>query len=247
MVRGVSSRALLLVIALVASQGRGRSQSGELPSFEAASVKLLPGHDGFTSFSPFGTGRFTITNTPLILLIQIAFGVPYEQISAGNWLGPERYDVVAKAEDGVELSPKELSPRLQQLLIQRFKLAVHHEKKEVQGYALVIAKGGPKLHKSAGSTAVGAIYPGGIRGPNWPMSGLAAGLASPVGRPVVDQTGITGNYDIELNYARDGDVDSLLPSLFTALQEQLGLKLEPRKVSIEIVVIDHVERVPTGN
>jgi uncharacterized protein (TIGR03435 family) len=220
----------------------------QLPAFEVASVKLLPGRDGLTSFSPFGTGRFTMTNTPLELLIQVAYSVPSSQISAGTWLGSERYDVVAKAEDGVKLTPEELSPRLRQLLEQRFKLAVHREPKEVQGYALVAAKGGPKLHQSSGNEAAGGIiYPGGIRGPNWSMASFAATLSSAVGRPVIDQTGIEGNYEIEIEYARDGDTNSSLPSVFTALQEQLGLKLEPRRVPIEIVVIDHAEKVPIEN
>jgi uncharacterized protein (TIGR03435 family) len=137
---------------------------------------------------------------------------------------------------------------LRQLLEQRFKLAVHREPKEVPGYALVAAKGGPKLHPGAGASASGGIiYPGGIRGPKWTMASFAAALSSPVGRPVIDQTGIQGDYEIEVAYARDGDTDSPLPSVFTALQEQLGLKLEPRRVPIEILVIDHAEKVPAEN
>ncbi len=82
---------------------------------------------------------------------------------------------------------------------------------------------------------------------NLPLSAFATSLRSPAGRPVVDRTGIPGNYDFSLSYARDGDTDSSLPSFFTALQEQFGLKLEPAKAPLEIVVIDHVERVPTDN
>ena len=79
------------------------------------------------------------------------------------------------------------------------------------------------------------------------MAILAGMLARPVGRPVVDKTGITGKYDITLNFAPEGSTDSTLPSIFTALQEQLGLKLEPQKVPVEILVIDHLEKMPSEN
>ena len=79
------------------------------------------------------------------------------------------------------------------------------------------------------------------------MAVLASMLTRPVGRPVVDKTGITGNYDIALNFAPEGSTDSTLPSIFTALQEQLGLKLEPQKVPVEMLVIDHLEKVPSEN
>jgi len=79
------------------------------------------------------------------------------------------------------------------------------------------------------------------------MGSLAAMLVGPTGRPVVDKTGIEGNFEFRLDYAPDGTADSPLPSIFTALQEQLGLKLEAQKVPVEMLVIDHVERVPTEN
>lgn len=82
---------------------------------------------------------------------------------------------------------------------------------------------------------------------NFPLSAFATSLRSPAGRPVADKTGIQGNYDFSLTYARDSDTDSSLPSFFTALQEQFGLKLEPAKVPLEIVVIDHLEKIPTEN
>jgi uncharacterized protein (TIGR03435 family) len=79
------------------------------------------------------------------------------------------------------------------------------------------------------------------------MESLAWGLSRPLRQPVVDRTAVAGTFDIDLTYARDGDTDSPLPSIFTALQEQLGLRLEPRKVPVEILVIDHIEKVPTDN
>lgn len=218
------------------------------PEFEVASVRLTPKDSlGYTAFGPFGTGRYTISNATLDLLIQIAYAVPWNQISGVEKLGTDHYDVSAKAEDGVLLTIEQVRPRLRRLLEQRFKLAAHRETKEFDGYALVIAKGGPKLQPTTGGSEPGAIYPGGMRIQNTTMSGLATDLASPTGRPVADKTGIDGSYDIRLEYARDGDTDSALPSIFTALQEQLGLKLESRKVPVEMLVIDSVERVPAEN
>jgi len=215
--------------------------------FETASVKLLTSQNGLASFAANGTDRFAATNTPLELLIEMAFGVDDSHISGGRWLGPERYDVVAKAEDGVRLTQEELQPRLQKLLEDRFKLSLHRETKDVPGFALVVAKGGPKLRKSFGDPAPPIIYPGGLRSGSWSMEALAWGLSRPLRQPVVDKTSIEGTFDIELTYAPDGDTNSPLPSIFTALQEQLGLRLESRKVPIEILIIDHLEKVPSDN
>jgi uncharacterized protein (TIGR03435 family) len=93
----------------------------------------------------------------------------------------------------------------------------------------------------------GRILRGGLRAQNISLQTLAALLRSPTHRPVVDQTGIKGNFDIQLDYAPENAPDSTLPSIFTALQEQLGLKLTSQKVPAETLVVDHVERVPTEN
>lgn len=217
------------------------------PAFEVASVRFGPDRDGNTSFSPFGGNRYTAINATLEFLVQLAYGVPYEQIAGVEKLGSGRYDVNVKAEDGVTLTYGQLKPRLQRLLEQRFKLVVHRAMKEFDGYALVIAKGGPKLRPTAGTSEQGVIYPGGLRLMNLPLDGFAGSLRSPAGRPVVDKTGIHGNYDFSLSYAREGDAESPLPSFFTALQEEYGLKLETTKVPLEIVVIDRVEKIPTEN
>ena len=220
------------------------------PAFEVASLKISPTHgSGLTSIGPYGTERFTITNTPADLLLQIAFGVlPYQMSGAPGWFDTERYDLTAKAEEGVKLTSEELRPRLQRLLAERMKLVVHRETKEFSGFALVIAKGGPKLKESTASPSEqGVTYSGGMRLPNATIDWLAAMLITPLGRPVVNKTGITGNYDIEITYAKEGDTNSSQPSLFTALEERLGLKLEAQKVSVEMLAIDHMERVPTDN
>jgi len=181
------------------------------------------------------------------LLISLAYGVPDSQIvGLPGRIASERYDVSAKAESGVSLPYEELKPRLPLLLEQRFKLAVHREMKDTQGYALVVAKSGPELNQaSPGAKAGGMILARGLRNPTASMDTLAGMLARPLHRPVVNKTVIEGSYNIVHNDSQEGTADSSLPSIFTALEEQLGLKLESLMVPVEMLVIDHVESVPT--
>ena len=219
------------------------------PTFEVASVRALaPEASGLTSISPPEAARFMASNVPLPILIAMAYGVDSNRISGQpGWMETQRYDVNAKAEGDRGLTYAELRPMLKGLLEQRLKLAVHHEQKDAQGYALLVAKGGPKLQKAAGNSEKRYILPGGLLGENVPVAWLAGVLAGPAGRPVADRTGIEGNYDIKLDFARDPVADTSRPSVFTALQEQLGLKLETQRVPVDSIVIDHVERIPTEN
>jgi uncharacterized protein (TIGR03435 family) len=247
--------ALLLTPALAPAQPAPKANpAADLPRFEVASVRQTPNASfGFTSVSPYGTGQFSATNITLEALIELAFGVTPDQISGEpDWLGSEHYDVAAKAPAEVRLSYELLKPRMQRLLQERFGLATHRGTKYSEGFALVVAKGGPKLHPHTPAATAEASVPNeirlnGIRVQDVPMSSLAAVLARPLGKPVVDQTGIQGNYDFQLDYAPDGASDTALPSIFTALREQLGLRLEKHKVPVEILVIDHIEKVPTAN
>lgn len=218
-------------------------------AFEVASVKQTPpGRIGYTSISPSGAGTFTATNVALDVLISLAYGIDTDRLSGKqNWLVSEHYDVSAKPAGDRGLSYEELRPMLQQFLADRFKLVVHREVKDSQGYVLITAKDGPKLQATKGNPPRPMILKGGLRAENISIEVLAAMLKSPTGREVVDKTGIKGNFDIKLDYAPEGDTDSSLPSIFTALQEQLGLKLVPQKVPVESLVIDHVEKVPTEN
>jgi uncharacterized protein (TIGR03435 family) len=223
-----------------------------LPSFEVATIRQTPpGNQENGFWTPPGVGLFTAHSVSLAFLIQIAFGVDGNQISGSpKWLDSDLFDVAAKPENGILLSREELRPRLQNLLQQRFHLATHFDTKMVRGYALVAAQGGPKLKATAGDRLPGfRIYvgPGRLEGINWSMPYLAAMLQKPAGLPVADKTGIAGSYDIKLEFAPDIETDSPLPSLFTALRERLGLELKAQKVSVQILVIDHLDRVPTDN
>jgi uncharacterized protein (TIGR03435 family) len=186
-----------------------------------------------------------------------------------SWTKSERYDVEAKVDyedvpkwKALSLTQKSLA--LQPLLVKRFNLQFHHETRERPTYSLVVAKNGPKLHKAlpdgtdpngrkrpdgTGGNDESTVIPGKIVLQGASLSVLANLLSSQgLSHAVVDKTGLTGQYAITLRWSPDdiGSSDASLPSLFTALQEQLGLKLEYNKNPIDIVVIDHIDK-PSEN
>ena len=220
------------------------------PAFEVASIKMVPAdRAGYTNPPTYGTGRFTTTKISLALLVQLAYGFQEDQIVGIDKLGSAYFDVFAKAEDGVKLTYAEVQPRLQRLLEDRFRLVVHRDERDLSSYELIVAKGGPKL-KAADEGAPqgkGIIIPTGIRNPSGTMSMLARMLQTATHRPVMDKTGIAGNFDIRLDYNAMDTPDSPLPSVFAALQEQLGLKLEAHKTSVPVLVIDSCEKLPVEN
>jgi len=233
-------RRQLLVAVLIATSGIGMRDTVPLGAqaaspaavtrsvaFEVASVKVTS-MDSF-SISPYGLERFSIRSASMTLLITFAYGVGDDQISGGpGWRDSEYYDVTAKAEDGV-------------------KLAAHREMKQLPGYALMVATGGARLKRSEREAAtLGSILPGGLRALSISMDSFAGMLARAVGRPVVNGTGLGGNYEIAIDYAPEAEADSSLPSIFTALQEQLGLRLQARTLPVESLVIDHAEH-PTAD
>lgn len=198
-----------------------------------------------------GLGRFQASSVSVELLIRLAYNVDANQIvNQPTWLKSRLFDVTAKPEAGVSLSREELRPRLQNLLQQRFHLVTHRETREVPGYALVVAKHGAKLQATKGAPFPGFrsnVNPGNLKGLNWSMTDLATYITSLIGQPVADQTGIQGRYDVSVEYAPDDAPGSNLPSLFTALQETLGLRLVSRKVPVQMLVIDSVDETPTPN
>jgi uncharacterized protein (TIGR03435 family) len=225
------------------------------PAFEVASVKPNKSGDGAWRF---GTSHadITATNVPLQVLITNAYGVRDHQISGGpSWLNSERYDVVAK-QSGDDRSPTKTKQMLQTLLADRFQLRLRRETKELPIYALVIGKIGPKLHEADANPGAGMTYgKGRIKARRASMEQFAETLGNQLGRTVVDKTRLHGDFAFDLEWTPDtsqpigpGTAPAAAsgPSIFTAVQEQLGLKLEPQKGSVEILVIDHVER-PSEN
>ena len=217
----------------------------QAPAFEVASIRMSPG--GMMSISPPDSPGFTAKNVSMQILISLAYGGDSDRVQGPGWIGSQQYDVTAKSEGERKLSYDELKPLLQDLLTQRFQLKVHTQIKEGSGYALVVAKGGAKLQETKGAADHSYILPNSLDVQNRSMAAFAGALSRPAKRPVVDETGLKGNYDIRLKYAEDRDTNSTLPSIFTALQEQLGLQLVPTKVPVEFIIVDHVERTPAEN
>lgn len=213
-----------------------------------------------------GSNLFTTTNTTLNDLITFAYDIHLRQIAGGpSWLESDRYDITAKPEQQGIPNIAQLRTMVQKLLAERFALAFHREKREMPAYVLTVAKGGtPKLTKNEN----GGLLPGfGGRGPgsigvvNSTMAEFAGFLQARVlDRPVVDQTGITGKFDFTLAWRPDvaqlgppGAAPTQLPpeiearpDLFTAIQEQVGLKLESSRAPVEAYVIDKVQK-PSEN
>ena len=217
-------------------------------AFDAASVK--PNASGLNdSAIEHSGGRITVRNESLRGIIFFAYGIPWGRdyaLAGPAWLDTEKldaenFDIVATLPAD---TPRERVPEmLQTLLYERFGLRTHAETRKLESYVLLAGKRGPKLQADT-TGAEGAFIFGEdhVTCRAISMAGLADRLSGPVfklGRPVVDMTGIKGGYDFTLNWS-----DS---SVFTALEEQLGLRLVARQTAFRIVVIDHMDKVPTGN
>jgi uncharacterized protein (TIGR03435 family) len=220
------------------------------PSFEAASVKpSTVAHLGW-SISPTAT-QVTYRNISLFDWIQLAFGVEKYSLSGPSWLDSQRFDVVAKLPAGG--LPRDNSRRMQSLLVERFKLVSHYSEKPVEGFALVEAKGGRKdqhpENPKGGKSGSGSGY---VWGNEMTIADLAQMLSRQLNRPIQDATGITAPIDFSLRWMPDPqpgtpDPPDPGPSIFTAIQEQLGLKLERRSVPVKVLVIDSLEKLPVEN
>ena len=231
------NRLLLLALAFTPAL------AAQTPVFEVASIKPhKPDPTGSGGLSA-QHGRLNFINVTLKNLITSAYELRDFQISGGPaWIDSERYDLVAKAEN--DAGGKELWMMVRPLLAERFKLAVHTDTKDLPVYDMVVSKRGSKLRPAApdaqGSSRMGRSS---FTADRISMSNFSFILSSIVDRPVLDKTGLVGDFALKLDWApRDPDG----PSIFTALEEQLGLKLEPRKGPVEILVIDHAER-PSEN
>jgi len=258
---GTAALCVPIIIGLMSAPMKAQSQAEPI-SFAVTSVK-----ENASGVQGGGLDteqdRLTGTNITLRTYIRAAYHLQNFQLSGGpSWTESDRYDIIGKADHAV--GDSELMLMLQALLADRFKLTLRREAKETSGYALLVAKNGPKLHEMQG-TGKGWIRNGvgSISGQEVSMSDFAKDLSGRLGSPVVDLTGVTGVFDLKLQWmpdmseprnpgenkempSTDVPTDSSGPSIFTALQEQLGLRLEAQKVQTETFVIDHVER-PSEN
>jgi uncharacterized protein (TIGR03435 family) len=238
----------LAAVLWLAIAGCAVGQTAPVKQFEVASLKRVVGMPGPYSFGSLDAERFTARNVPLQVLIAVAYDMDSRYVTGGpGWVASEFYSVEAKPDGDAPVGKEEMRSMLQQLLKERLHLAVHRERHESSGYALVVAKGGAKLHPVKEGVGQFNILPDGLLAHGASTGTLAGMLSAWLKQPVVDATGIDGLYDINLKFAPAGATESELPSIFTAVQEQLGLKLEPRKVPVENLVVDHVEKEPVDN
>ena len=222
-----------------------------LPSFDVAAITPVAEKDrGTTSIGQYGSPHFTMRGVSLSLLLSFSFDIQSANfVNAPRGLDDAVFDVQVESADGIPLTYEALKPRMQQLLEQRFCLSMHTGTKRVSGYALVSAKGGAKLTPASTPGERGSAYitQHEVSGTNLDMVALAAMLASPAGRPVEDQTGLQGKYTIRVQFAPAGDAESTLPSIFTAVKEQVGLELKPAQVPVRTLTIEHLNLTPTEN
>jgi uncharacterized protein (TIGR03435 family) len=255
MTRSISFFALPCVVFGLLTTPDCEAQS---PAFEVASIKPDTDPPNMVIVPGLRHGTLHGEKITLRVLLAIAYGMTEPRVFGPDWLDKNRFDIVAKSPPGVPDS--EMRPMLLALLKERFQLTAHLEAREMAVYYLVVAKSGVKMPVYPAQDGAG-LHPGNdpdIRG--FPMmrgvlttSQLSDRIASLVSRPVIDKTGLTERYSLFLSCAplspRAGDrvPEFGPPDLFAALQKQLGLKLEAGKDNVKVVVVDHIEQMPTEN
>jgi uncharacterized protein (TIGR03435 family) len=273
-------------------QNPAGQQQAVKPAFEVASVKPaqpMPMGQMRISMSA-DAGMLRYTNVPLKDVIRVAYRVKEFQVQGPDWIGRTHFDIVAKLPDGA--SKDQIPEMLQALLADRFKMTAHRDTKEHAIYAMVVVKGGPKLKPAGeeagplggrdGNPGNSGMPPRGnmmmqvdgagahLKAPAATLANLAEMLSRFSERPVVDLTGIQGQYDFDLVFspetmggmpggrpgpmqppggeqhpAADAPAESA-GSIYESVQ-RYGLKLEPRKAAMEVVIVDQIENTPTGN
>jgi uncharacterized protein (TIGR03435 family) len=238
-------RSLLAVVGALAVSSSVRGQSPT--SFEIVSIRRNLNGGLNTQINTSGE-RFTVSNGSVKTLIRNAYDVLSFQLNGGpRWLDTDMYDIVATTGVNETISPEQLKLLLRNLLADRFQLKVHWETREATVYALVLDKNGRKFKEGSDGEKPGINTRKGpgeaqMRGTNQPISILASNLGNQLGRFVLDKTGLAGLYDWLLVWDPDPAPDSTNPSILTAVQQQLGLKLESQKGPMEMLVIDSAEK-----
>jgi uncharacterized protein (TIGR03435 family) len=236
------------------------------PSFEVASVRVSQvgkagGEGSRRENIQVSPGTVTMRNVSLKSGIRWAYHVMDYQVTGPDWLGSERFDIVGKSAGPV--AEDQLRVMLQALLAERFKLALHRQTKELPAYVLLVGKNGPKFHETQ-TEGEASIQPNrallSVAVQRAPVSQLVEMLSNVLRSPVLDQTGLKGRYDITINVAKyvaefggkhgEGAAEAppdLLSIITMALQEELGLKLESRKAPLDLLIVDHADKMPVEN
>jgi uncharacterized protein (TIGR03435 family) len=264
----------LTLILFAAAAAFGQTADAPTPAFDVASVKASqPGQTGQPGPGGRGGGRggrrdniqvspgtVTMRNISLKASIRWAWHVSEFQVSGPDWLESERYEITGKAPGPA--TDELLRLMMQTLLRDRFKLALHRQTKELAAYVLLVGKNGPKVQetKTEGEASIDINQRQlSVNVQRAPVSELIDMMSNLLRAPVIDMTGLTGRYDLTLNVAKyAGDLAARGQSIDSApadpqalinmiLQEELGLKLEARKMPLELVIVDHAEKVPVEN
>jgi uncharacterized protein (TIGR03435 family) len=256
----------------VAPEAGKNAPATAAPVFDVSVIRPNPGEDTMGSsrshiWSGPADGHFKAENVTALVLIQWAFALPENRIEGGPaWIRAKKFDMEAESDPAVDeqlhgldsdAARQQKQRMVQALLADRFGLKVHVETRTLQIYALVVAKGGAKFKASekSGTTIATNSSKGNVQmtvqGSDHTLALLAEQLGRNLGRVVVDKTGLDGRFDFTLKYVSDDAVSPIAdapsgPSVFTALQEQLGLKLEPKKGPVEILIVDHID-LPSEN
>lgn len=269
MVRQLALATLLVAAVKLPAQSPSANETTQRPKFDAFEVATIkpvaPDARAGRYLIMQGTNRFAGKNYTLKLLIAAAYELNPKTISGGPaWLESDRFDILAVTPGAIRPSHDEQMAMLRKLLTERFQLSFHREPKDFAIYTLDIAKGGAKLKPSASPpddppALISTVYPQRIHMParNASMTDFTSLMQRAIlDRPVVDRTGLTGRYDFDLEWAPDetqfgGEVpvasaDAPAPPLFTAMQQQLGLKLEATRGTVQALVVDHAEK-PSEN
>jgi len=262
---------LALCFTSAAAQSTGQRLAFEVATIKPAAQADLQGVYGnlFPMIMRGGPGtsnpgQISFKNASFRSILMSAYALKQYQISGPDWIRTTGFNIEAKLPAGA--TREQLKPMLQALLAERFHLTVHRETRDLPVFALVIAKSGPKLATGKDPEDGGGSFGAWKGNPrrvatNETMRGLAEFLSPFLERPVIDQTGLTGRYDFTLYWAAEYPMVRVAPkapraeeatpdpapAIFQAVQDQLGLKLDPRKAPIEILVVDRVEKIPTEN
>lgn len=233
------------------------AQGPDSPAFEVTTIKPSD-PDTAGPLIGISVGRLTLTAFTLKELMVYAHWVhPNQVLGTSGWMDTQKFDIVAKPEKGFS-SQDQLRQMLQALLADRFKLKYHRGQRELPAYALTLSKGGSKMKPRTpgdGGPGFRLVFQGNsLPGRNASIAQMIFVLQTrALDRPVIDQTGLTGNFDFNLSWSSDpvggtrgAATDSDSPDLFTAMQTQLGLKLESRRAPVEVVVIDQAQK-PDAN